>query len=115
MQLISGIVLVVSIINIRRFLVAHGLAEEVNDKAMFLHGLSFSLYIVSIVVFDYYYYVFIYYARPDHERDALIAWIITTYMSFLAQIFLAVILYQFGKAPQRNDSLVDFAEEMENE
>lgn len=84
MQLVSGVVLVVSIVVIRRFLVAHGLAEEVNDKSMFLHGLSFSLYIISIIVFDYYYYVYIYYLALDHERDALIAWIITTYMSFLA-------------------------------
>jgi hypothetical protein len=97
MQLVSGIVLVVSILMIRRFLVSHGLAEEVNDKSMFLHGLSFSLYIISIIAFDYYYDVYIYYDRPDHERDALIAWIVTTYMSFLAQFFLAVILYQLGQ------------------
>jgi hypothetical protein len=97
MQLVSGVVLVVSIFMIRQFLVAHGLADEVNDKAMFLHGLSFSLYIVSVVAYDYYYYVYIYFSREDAQRDALIAWIITTYMSFLAQIFLAIILYQLGQ------------------
>lgn len=113
MQLVSGVVLVVSIFMIRQFLVAHGLADEVNDKAMFLHGLSFSLYIASVVAYDYYYYVYIYFSREDAQRDALIAWIITTYMSFLAQIFLAIILYQLGQTKQRQESVEDFTSDGE--
>lgn len=99
-QLVSGIVLLVAICIIRNFLIKNGLGDEVNHTSMILHAVSFSLYLLSIFFFYYYYYVFLEAQETDtvtqSTRSALIAWIITTYMNFLAQLFLIVILYQLG-------------------
>lgn len=80
--------MVVAIVMIRRCLVENGLGDAVNDVAMFLHGLSFTLYLLSILFFYYYYYVFLINIVPsstkDKTRRALIAWIVTTYSNFLA-------------------------------
>lgn len=59
LQFVSGIVLVAAIIMIRRFLVKNGLGDDVNDWSMFLHGISFSIYLLSILFFYYYYYVYL--------------------------------------------------------
>jgi hypothetical protein len=65
LQFVSGVFLIVAIIMIRRFLVANGLGEAVNDASMFLHGISYTLYLMSILFFYYYYYVFLISIQPD--------------------------------------------------
>lgn len=85
MQLVSAIMLIVALILIRRFLVANGLGDDINDKSMFLHGLSFIMYTFSIIVYYGFYYTYIWHSSsPKAIRSALIAWIVTTYTNFAA-------------------------------
>jgi ribonucleotide reductase beta subunit family protein with ferritin-like domain len=93
MQLVSAIMLIVALFLIRRFLVANGLGDDLNDKSMFLHGLSFSLYIISILFYYGFYWTFTWKHTNKATRSALIAWIVTTFTNFTAQICLSVILY----------------------
>lgn len=94
MQLVSAIMLIVALFLIRRFLVANGLGDDLNDNSMFLHGLSFSLYTISILIYYGFYWTYTWNSRePKAIRSALIAWIVTTFTNFMAQICLSVILY----------------------
>lgn len=100
LQLVSAVFLISALIIIRKFLVANGMSENLNEQALFLHIGSFVLYISSLIVFDSYYWVYISQSdQPDSiksQRHALLAWILTTYTLFIAQLFLVFIIYQFG-------------------
>lgn len=101
MQLISAVFLISAIVIIRKFLVANGVGQNLNERALFLHIGSFVLYIASVIVFDFYYWVYISKSIDERrQRHALLAWILTTYTLFVAQAFLIVILFQFGSTKQ---------------
>jgi uncharacterized membrane protein YbhN (UPF0104 family) len=59
LQLISAVFLISALFIIRKFLVANGVGENLNERALFLHIGSFVLYIGSVIVFDFYYWVYI--------------------------------------------------------
>lgn len=101
LQLVSGIVLIIAIIIIRRFLLKDRRLERViNYQSMTIHGLSFTLFIISVVIF--YYFYFLYNETDDKHRkqttrNTLIAWIVTVYTNFIAQLFLIMIFLKFRK------------------
>jgi hypothetical protein len=84
MQLVSGIYLLIAVNKIRSFLVNRGMGNQVNYKAMYLHGISFSLYNLSIIVLYAVYAIFNFYSGYKVTRFCLIAWITTCYSSFVA-------------------------------
>lgn len=91
-QLVSGTFLLIAVFMIRKFLVDHGMSHKINYGAMTLHGVSFSIYNLSIIFFYYFFYRFEHASLKstdpmiiyEKQRDWFIAWIITTYTSFIA-------------------------------
>jgi preprotein translocase subunit YajC len=77
---------------------------------MTIHGLSFILFIISIVILDVFYF---FYITSDDEnehqtiRNSLIAWILTVYTNFIAQLFLIMIFLKFrsNKQPKKENKL----------
>ena len=75
---------------------------------MTVHGLSFTLFIISIVIFDTF---FFFYRKTDTEhkhqttRNSLIAWIMTVYTNFIAQLFLIMIFLKFRKSKETTQKL----------
>jgi hypothetical protein len=68
------------------------MSQKIDYRAMTLHGLSFSLYNLSIIIFYYFFYRFEHALLAEKsemvilqkERDWFIAWITTTYTNFIA-------------------------------
>jgi hypothetical protein len=50
LQLVSGVVLLVAVYKIIRFLFKQGLQKEMNYKSMIVNSVSFSLYNISVIV-----------------------------------------------------------------
>jgi threonine/homoserine/homoserine lactone efflux protein len=95
MQLLSGIYLLVAVNKIRSFLVARGMGNQVNYRAMYLHGISFTLYNLTIIVFYTFYFLYHFDENSKTTRTVLLLWIGTTFTSFAAQICLVAIFMQF--------------------
>jgi hypothetical protein len=68
------------------------MSHKIDYRAMTLHGLSFSLYNLSIIIFYYFFYRYehaLLAEKPiiviyDKERAWFIAWITTTFTNFIA-------------------------------
>lgn len=82
---------------------------------MTIHAVSFSLYNIAVIVLyaSYFYYLKETYDLPDDDpkvikarRDALIAWIATTYTNFVAQLCLIWIFLQFRVNPDNRERTV---------
>ena len=104
MQLVSGIYLLVAVNKIRTFLVNQGMSKQVNYKAMTVHAVSFSLYNISIIVFYIFYYQYLTESnenKKSRRREVLIAWIVSSYMTFAAQICLNWIFLQFRSKEEK--------------
>lgn len=56
-QLISGVFVIVAVLIIRKFLIENALENQVNYQKLAAHGITFAFYIISIVVFYYFYYI----------------------------------------------------------
>jgi uncharacterized membrane protein YqjE len=95
MQLISGIFLLIAVNKIRSFLIEQGMQKQVNYQAMYLHGISFSLYNLSIILLYTFYTLWLLDENPTRARNAFYVWIVTTYTNFIAQLCLIWIFLQF--------------------
>lgn len=93
-QLFSGVIVILAVIMIRKFLIKNALENQVNYQKLAAHGIIFAFYIVSIVVFYYFYYIYTISTSLDAKRECLIAWIVTTYMNFLVQLAMIAIFLQ---------------------
>jgi hypothetical protein len=82
-QLVSGVFTIIAILLIRKFLNSNGMAGQVNHHKLFAHVFTFVMYCTSLIVFYYYLAVYMMAVDPQHSKDALIAWIVTTYMNFI--------------------------------
>jgi hypothetical protein len=118
LQLVSGIFLLISVYIIRRFLLEHGLGSQTNHKNMIIHSLSFTLYNLAIII--YYIFFTIYETTPEYYdnygvktcnnprwqktwANSLIAWIVTTYTNFFAQLCLIWIFLLFRPRAEEED------------
>lgn len=93
---------------IRRFLIKNGMESQVHHRKLFAHGFTFVMYCASLIVFYYYLAIYMTYTDPQHSRDALIAWIVTTYTNFAVQIAMIVFFLQlktnYSKEPSQHMS-----------
>jgi small-conductance mechanosensitive channel len=81
-QLLSGILLILAVVLIRKFLIEHGMESQVNYKKLGYQVLLYLFYCISIVIFYYYLAVQMTTADCSTDRNALRWWIVTTFMNF---------------------------------
>lgn len=93
-QLVSGVVVIIAVIFIRKFLIFHGMKNQVDYKKLAFQSGVFIIYILSIVIFYYYLALQMTEDDPSTVRSVLIAWIVTIYMNFLVQLAMLVIFLQ---------------------
>jgi hypothetical protein len=112
LQLVSGVFLLAAVFLIRHFLVEQGLKDQCNHKAMIIHSVSFSLYNLAIII--YYVFFFVFELRTAYGTQSqidtawvncLIAWCVTTWTNFFAQLCLIWIFMQFR--PKEEKEAID--------
>lgn len=77
-------------------------SKQIKLRMLLLHSLTFSLYIVSVVVF--YVYFSVYYINYKAQQDLtqmLVAWMLCSICSFAAEVCIAFILWGFMENHQQ--------------
>ena len=92
-QIISGIFLGYAIFKIRQLLVQYGELDVIKIKVLIVHSLSFSLYILSIIVFSVFSFILLLKENPTNRINYYWANIISAVFSFLSQACLCGILW----------------------
>jgi len=69
-EFISGVILITSVIKIRRFMLASTeSAQEVDVKTLTMHTLAFGLYLASITIYTIVYCIYLSHPNPERIMD----------------------------------------------
>ena len=99
--------LVLAVINIKKILKKHGLADRVDYAMFFINSFALVSYVISILVwYSFYYYYSTTYFNPNKStaekaqarKISMMAWLASNFFSLLAQIAMFVILNGFVKS-----------------
>jgi hypothetical protein len=96
LQINSGIILVSSVLRIRSFFKKRGAEDYINTKMLLRHGSSFGLYLLTSSA---YYGTWVYFTLSQNDADFqvfLMAIVFNNIGSFIAQVLLAMILWDLG-------------------
>lgn len=98
LQIISGIILIWSVISIRNFLKSSGQSvQQIDIKTLLLHSSAFALYIISVVVLLVFYLLDVIYESGPRVYGAYnAAHFFIDFILFFSQVLLCMIFLKMG-------------------
>lgn len=105
MQVISGIVLISSVVKIRRFYFEKNIEQQLNTGKLLLHASAFGLYLISIVIYYASWDLFL--LSPTKKLEAVTVFLFFVFyvVAAIAQVLLCAIFWELAMPdPTRFDT-----------